>query len=220
MPLIEGYDQMKLEDYLDEIKYAVSRVIESIWHERVEAAALREEIDRLRKVAEENYSKAQYIQETAEDPDDVMLGVGIHWDTYFGEDKQQYYKTEELSVLVEKLATRDFSVSSLAGSLLQYAKQGLSAAYGKAGDWPNGRTVGSQSLKTIILAGRNQSEHWEEGDPGNAVKECFSILKAEFGEQFAFYDERNLAFELVDLLGWRSFDSFKADLLAMDVERE
>ena len=40
MPLIEGYDQMKLEDYLDEIKYAVSRVIESIWHEKGQSSCI------------------------------------------------------------------------------------------------------------------------------------------------------------------------------------
>ena len=73
---------------------------------KVKAAALREEIDRLRKVAEENYSKAQYIQETAEDPDDVMLSISIHYDAYLGEDKQQYYKTQELNVMVQKLATQ------------------------------------------------------------------------------------------------------------------
>jgi hypothetical protein len=29
----------------------------------------------------------------AEDPDDVMAGVGLYWENYFGADKEVYHKT-------------------------------------------------------------------------------------------------------------------------------
>lgn len=197
------------------MEYAVTRVIESLWHERDEAASLRKEIDELRKAATDNYARAQFIQQNAEDTDDLMMGVGIHWDTYFGEDKEQYYKSNDLDVLEERLTTREFSYSSLAGTLLQYAKQGLSASFGKPANWPNGRLVGSQDLKTIILESRNQSEHWEEGNPFPKVEQCFNTLAAEKGPEFAQYKTKNLAFEIVSMLGWRSYADFKNDLLSM-----
>jgi len=206
---------MTLTEYLNEMEYAVTRVIESLWHERDEAAGLRKEIDELRKVAADNYARAQFIQQNAEDTDDLMIGVGIHWDTYFGEDKEQYYKSKDLGVLEERLAAREFSYSSLAGTLLQYAKQGLSASFGKPANWPNGRLVSSQDLKTIILESRNQSEHWEEGNPFPKVEQCFNTLAAEKGPEFAQYKTKNLAFEIVSMLDWHSYADFKNDLLSM-----
>lgn len=206
---------MTIIDYLNEMEYAVTRVIESLWHEHNEADALMKEIEALKRAAEDNYARAHFIQQNAEDSDDLMLGVGIHWDTYFGEDKEQYYKSKDLESLVARLETREFSFSSLAGTLLQYAKQGLSASFGKPANWPLGRLIGSQPLKTVILEARNQSEHWEEGAPRAPVERCFEALTTEIGPQFGQYKTKNLAFEVVSLLGWRSFEDFKNDMMCI-----
>ena len=206
---------MKIEDYLDDIAYAASQVIVSLWHEHKEAEALRKEIDILKKTAEANYSRAMSIQQNAEDPDDLMMGVGMYWDTYFGEDKDQHYKSQDLKVLNDRLATREFSFASLAGTLLQFAKQGLSAVYGSPSNWPSGKAIGSQPLKTVILQARNQSEHWEEGNPRPPVEVCFQTLEVEKGNQFAHYKTKNLAFDVVSMLGWKAFSDFKSDMLTM-----
>ncbi len=206
---------MTLTDYLTEIEYAATQVIESLWHEHKEAEVLRKEIEALRKAVEENYARAHWIQQNAEDADDVMLGVGIHWDTYFGEDKDQYYKSKDLKDLEDRLVTREFSFASLAGTLLQFAKQGLSAVYGSPSNWPAGKAIGSQPLKVVILEARNQSEHWEEGNPRPRVEGCFQALEAEKGNVFGQYKIKNLAFEVVSMLGWNTFADFKNDMLSM-----
>lgn len=206
---------MTLIDYLNEMEYAVTRVIDSLWHEHNEADALLKEIVALKKAAEDSYARAHFIQQNAEDADDLMLGVGIHWDTYFGGDKDQYHKSKDLESLEARLRTKEFSFSSLAGTLLQFAKQGLSVSFGKPENWPLGRSIGSQTLKTVILEARNQSEHWEEGAPRAPVERCFKSLAAEIGPQFGQYKTKNLAFEVVSILGWRSFTDFKSDLLSM-----
>lgn len=207
---------MTLSEYLDEMEYAVCRVIESLWHEHDEAESLRSEIKELQQIAADNYRRAQFIQQNAEDPDDVMLGVGAYWDTYFGEDKDQHYKSNDLARIETRLAIREFSYSSLAGTLLQYAKQGLSASFGSPAHWPKGRLIGSQHLKTIILEARNQSEHWEEGKPKERVRHCFDTLASEIGPEFTEYRTKNLASKVVALFGWRSYAAFRSDLLSMN----
>lgn len=206
---------MNLSDYLNEMEYAASGVIELLWHEQSRAEMLRKEVEKLQRAAEENYERAHFIQQNAEGTDDLMLGVGMHWDTYFGEDKDQHYKSTDLATLEASLALREFSLSSLAGTLLQYAKQGLSASFGKPENWPLGRTIGSQNLKTIILEARNQSEHWEDGNPKQRVQQCFDTLAAEEASDFAEYRTSNMAFKVVSLLNWRSYAELKADLLSM-----
>lgn len=206
---------MDLSNYLNEMEFAANGVFELLWHEHREAEVLRVEIEKLQRTAAENYDRAHFIQQNAEDADELMIGVGMHWDTYFDEDKDQHYKSKDLAMLEASLALREFSISSLAGTLLQYAKQGLSASFGAPENWPHGRLIGTQNLKTIILEARNQSEHWEEGNPKPKVQTCFDTLTAEKSSDFAHYRTKNLAFKVVSLLEWRSYAEFKTDLLYM-----
>ena len=200
---------MTLPDYLIEIEYAATQIIEALWQEKHEAIALQKEIDVLQKITQDNYSRARFIQQDAEDPDDVMLGVGMYWDTYFGVDKDQYLKSTDLEALEDRLMARKFSFASLSGTLLQFAKQGLSVVYGSPTNWPPGKAIGSQSLKVVILQARNQSEHWEEGAPRAAVESCFQALEAEKGKQFGQYKIKNLAFDVISMLGWYTFFGFQ-----------
>jgi hypothetical protein len=61
---------------------------------------------------------------------DVMLATGAHWETYFGPDKESYHVASEVGDLKQVVDLHAFSVASLAGSLLQHAKQGLSLVHG------------------------------------------------------------------------------------------
>lgn len=206
---------MTIDDYLAEIDYAVTRVLDALWHEFVEADNLRKQIMALRAEMDHGYSRAEFIANNADDPDDVMLGVGGYWETYFGPDKDQFYKTKSLEELEARLSSKEFSFSSLSGSLLQYAKQGLSVAYGKPENWPDGRQIGTQALKTVILEARNQSIHWEEGNPRQRVKDCFDLLATDIDSKFSSYCAKNLAFDVVSMLGWKTVGEFKAELGAM-----
>src|SRR5438128_2112940 len=63
----------------------------------------------------------------------------------------------------------------------------------------------------LILQSRNQAMHWET-PLGNAVANCFRSMAA-VDPVFNQYQQRSLAFEVVDKLGWRTFDEFKASML-------
>ncbi len=198
--------------YLQEMRFAVEQVLEGLWKERAALDALQAELAELTRVVQQNYARAQTIADDALDADDVMLATGMHWDTYFGEDKERHGKDLERQQLEARLATRQFSMSALAGTALQYAKQGISVVHGGLASCPAGRSIGSVALKDVIWQGRNQASHWEEGRPHPPVVKCFEALRSEQDAAFGDYRVRSLADEVIALLAWRDWAAFEADM--------
>lgn len=206
---------MNMTEYLDEIEYAAANTIDSIWAENKTIDELTSEITRLKAVVEDNYQRANDLKEHSEDADDVMLGVGVYWENYFGEDKELYYKNKELTTLQSQVLTHKYSIAALSGSLLQNAKQGISAVHGGLAASPDGRLIGTQPLKTIIWQSRNQSMHWEDGTFHPPATAAFQTLISEIDPSFSDYTVRDMAFDVIELLGWRDFNSFKSDMLTL-----
>ena len=205
---------MNMTNYTHEIKYAVEAALATIWADVEELEILRQQLDRLTAETERGYRRAQAFQYD-EDPDDVMMGVGVHWDTYFGPDKERHEVATTVDDLNQKIQVREFSRSAMSASVLQYAKQGISIVHGGLQPCPNGRGVGSQPLKTIIWQGRNQSLHWEEGNPKQPVIDCFDQLDIDFGDEFTPYNTSNLAFNVVRILNWKTYESFESDMQSL-----
>lgn len=202
----------RVSNYLSEIEYAVTENFRSLWVQYEEANNVEQEIEKLDVVAQDNYNRAYFMQKNAESSEDLMDGVGLYWDTYFGADKEHYYKSKNLDSLKIELAEKQHSYSLLASSLLSFAKQLLSKMHGNPENWPLGRDIGSQKLTTIIQQARNQSQHWEEGRLRAPVTECFTRLFQDFGSPFDKYHEKNLAFEVVKVLDWKSYNDFQRDM--------
>ncbi|MBB6087959.1 hypothetical protein [Wenzhouxiangella marina] len=203
-----------MTNYTNEIKYAVEAALATIWADVGELEILRRQLDQLTAETESGYRRAQAFQYD-EDPDDVMMGVGIHWATYFGPDKERHEVATNVNDLNQRIQVREFSRSAMSASVLQYAKQGISIVHAGLQPCPNGRGVGSQSLKNIIWQGRNQSLHWEEGNPRQPVIDCFDQLAIDFGDEFTHYNTSNLAFNVVRTLNWREFESFETDMQSL-----
>lgn len=206
---------MDMNAYLVEIEYAASNTINLIWAEHNRIEELKVEIDKLAPIVEDNYRRAQTLQQYGEDIDDVMLGVGMHWENYFGDDKTLHHKNTQLGSALAQLVTHEFSIASLSGSLLQNAKQGISTVHGGLTACPDGRLIGTQALKTVIWQSRNQSMHWEDGSFHPPTTACFETLITEIDLKFSDYTNRDMAFDIVELLGWRDFNAFKADVLTL-----
>jgi hypothetical protein len=207
---------MAMSDYLKEIDYAARRVVQLIWRDRERLLLLEAKVALLTKQVQSDYGRGDFIAMNSEDADDVGIATGIYWETYFGADKDRYHKNKKLEKLVKQLAVRSFSFEALAGSLLQYGKQGVSLAHGGFANSPNGRSVGSQFLKHIIWQGRNQAIHWEEGNPHAPVQTCFEKLEKEFDRKFGEYKSRSMAADVVALLGWKTFPLFRSDMLSLN----
>src|SRR5438552_3847782 len=97
------------------------------------------------------------------------------------------------------------------------ARQLISTHHGGLTNCPNGRMVGHQPLKEVVWQGRNQAVHYEEDAPRQQVINCFNQLKADFGPQFEIANTppKNLAPQVVELLGWDDIDRFEADMRAV-----
>lgn len=206
---------MDMASYLEDMRFAVEQVLQGLWREREAHEALKAEIAKLTKVVEDNYARAESIAQDPLDADDVMLATGMYWETYFGEDKERHHSVQTEAQLAARLATRQFSLSALAATVLQYAKQGISVVHGNLGSCPHGRLVGSLNLKSVIWQGRNQASHWEEEKLHPPVVQCFETLKKEQDADFGDYNQRSLAYEVVALLNWRDWASFEEDMQSL-----
>ena len=121
--------------YLDEVEYAVTHLLDVIWKEHSTLSELQERLAPLEAATKAGYERAQAIWANAEDPDDVMMGAGAHWETYFGADKERHHVAQDADELKQLIDLHEFSVSSLAGSLLQHASresQSFTEAWGPA----------------------------------------------------------------------------------------
>ncbi|MFP5462616.1 MAG: hypothetical protein ACLGII_13780 [Gammaproteobacteria bacterium] len=203
---------MTLDEYLQATEYATRRLLEAIWHEQAEIEELSSEVRTLEQAVQAEYIAARIIIDDAETPDDVMLGVGRHWENHFGPDRDRHQRQQELGSLQAKRDARAFALGSLAAGLLHIAKQGLSIAFGKEEHWPDGRLVGTQPLKAVIRGARNQALHWEAVIRNQDTITTFEKLASDFGSPFDEFRAANLAMPVVDLLAWRAYDDYVADM--------
>lgn len=203
---------MDINTYLAEIEHAAGMVISEIHADGEQLARLRLELVTLTAATDDGYRRAAFLALNP-DLDDEGLGTAIHWDTYFGPDKERHHKAAEVLACEEKIAARSFSVAALSGNLLQYAKQGLSMRYGKKRDGcPVGREVVGLPVHEVVWQGRNQAMHWEEGEPHPPVSRCFDHLAANANPEFAKFRDQSMAYEIVLLLGWKTIDDFLRDM--------
>lgn len=211
-----GDPRMTLVEYLDATEFAARSLLDAIWHEQAEIEALSARVAILERQVQAEYMRAQSLIDHAEDPDDLMLGVGRHWENYFGPDRERHDQQQELEWLRGAREARASALGALAGNLLQVAKQGLSTAFGEEANWPDGRAVGSQTLKAVIRGARNQTIHWEEGQCRPATEQVFQGLAQDCGALFADYNTANLAMPVITLLGWRTYEDYVADMRRFD----
>jgi hypothetical protein len=202
-----------MEDYLNEIEFAVTPVLQAVWHEHVELEKMNAELGPLFEKVYAEYESMQSVARHAMSTGNVLLSRQA-WKNNSGDDLVLFQKNGDADALKRRIAARRFAVDALAGNLLQFAKQGISIVHGNLQNCPEGRYIGTQTLKSVIWCGRNQSLHWEEGSLSVKVMGCFRRLSIENGiSRFGMFTAKNLGFEVVQLLGWRTFKDFSSDLL-------
>ena len=152
-----------------------------------------------------------------EDFDEYQIQHKFNKMAKFHAEKNIANKRIEKERLELELVNKAESLNSLAMSLLQIAKQGISIEYNGLTLCPEGRLLKSESLKNVIWQGRNQSIHYEENNPHNQVKNCFTNLMTDFGNKFDIFSSNpsNKAKEIVELLEWNNYENYLNDMKSL-----
>lgn len=206
---------MRIQTYVPQIEHAVSIVIAEIHREREQLDAAERNFKAANAAADDGYRKAEFLNLNP-DLDDDFLGTAIYWDTYFGPDKEQHDADAEIARLQDLIRAKSFSMSALAGSLLQYGKQGISLQYGGVDTCPAGRTIEGFPIRDLIWYGRNQALHWDDHNfRGKTAAFLDSLANTKAGP-FLDYKTRSLSLDFINLLKWKDIGDFKLDLLSLD----
>ncbi len=205
-----------MNQYLVDTKFAAQSLIETIHKEEKILTSLTEQFDKLKKVFDHlfwDYSTA----DTHEDFNELQVQHKFIQMAKFDEDNNLKGKKAELDTLSQSIFAKKDSMDSLSMSLLQIAKQGVSIVHGNPANCPLGRNLGAESLKNVIWQGRNQSIHYEEGNPNQRVKDCFTNLANDFGSEFDLTVNYTLnkARKIIGLLDWDTYDNYQNDMISL-----
>ena len=206
-----------MNNYITDTKFAITELIRLISSEEKELQQLNV---KLQKANEELGRRYLEFQASEFGIDDNM--TDIHLQRAYGEfysygqsvvrPLQQQINQTKLS-----LAAKDNSIKALCGALLQIAKQGISTVHNGLTNCPNGRNIGSQTLKNVIWQSRNQSMHYEESTIRpyhQPVIDCFNSLHKDYGNTFIL-SNINLAKDIVELLGWKDYSQYEQDMVSL-----
>ena len=129
------------------------------------------------------------------------------------EGKQEEAKkdiTERLNNALASIGASVESMSSLAGSILQIAKQVLSLRHSGKPKLTSAKNVGSQSIVEVIWEGRNHAMHWDEGAPRAPVRIMLDNLAKDLGITIEIGNNNCLS--ILGALEWSSTDAVIKDL--------
>jgi hypothetical protein len=198
--------------YIANTKFATDTLIHAIFHEEEELARLVAGLNAAQRQHVDLGEGANFLAMNP-DLDDEGLGQlkGMEaWETRNKIARMDEHKRE----LEQSIVAKEAATTALCGSLLQIAKQGLSLKYGeKVENCKPGRMIKSLGIQEIIWAGRNQSMHYEEGEPTNKhTRKVFATLEAEHGPQFCAKHKTNLARLVINLLQWTTVAKYTDDM--------
>ena len=117
---------------------------------------------------------------------------------------------ERIDHFLSEIGSTSESLSCLAGTVLQLAKQTLTLAYQTKANIPTAICVGTQSLSEIIWEGRNHSMHWEEGNPRPPMIQMFTNLSNDFG--ITLNQGENNSLSILGAIDWTSPERVIDDL--------
>jgi hypothetical protein len=191
--------------YINETKYAITNLIQLFNYEKDKLSNLISERNALEKYSKQLFeNNKKYLN-----PETVLELSGF--------DSTLKQKWENIGDCIYSIMVNEPSVLIFAGSILQIAKQGISTVHHDLVHSPNGRVIGSQPIKNIIWQSRNQAMHYEDHQFSNAVVNCFSILKNDFGNDYSEdkYRNENMSRRIIELLGWTDYDTYENDMVLL-----
>lgn len=203
-----------MKKYLEETKFAASSLIDLIWADFEHLEGLK---DRLKKLTAEFDIRYQLFLANEFHP------AANHYHAqmakaYEGIAQPKAELESQIQGVSERIDAKSASIAALSGAILQIAKQCISLKYGKPQNAPAGDDIGGILIKDILWEGRNQSIHYENPkEISDNVVTLFAELDAlrADGETWDARSQTNFAFEIVQLLGWRTYGDFEGHLKSL-----
>ena len=200
--------------YTDDTEFAVRNLIDLVTREE---AALAEKLTLL-ETAEQRLRVYQWDFQTSDlndDFSDAYVMAAFARAARAAQERDGVRR--EVDALQATVGAHQVAVQAICGSILQIAKQGLSLVHGGLATAPRGRLIGTSHLKDIVWQARNQASHYDEGNFRPPVVALFEALEASHGSSFslAIHEQKNLAKQVVHLLGWTTYDGYIADARAL-----
>ncbi len=205
---------MRMTEYLKEIEHAATETLRLVWPEQEQYEALEAKLAALGDEITDTHERVAWLQ-TNPDFDDDLQSTAVYWESYFGPEKEAFHADAEKRSIEALIAARRFSTDTQSGNILQYAKQGIYLVHRGLNACPEGRHIGLLPMRDVIWQGRNQAIHWDEGRFTPPVRTVFEGLARDIDPKFSAFTSRNMAFEVISLLGWRGFTDFERDLLSL-----
>ncbi|MBL8597382.1 MAG: hypothetical protein JNL14_06555 [Devosia sp.] len=197
--------------YAEDVDYASANLIKLMSHEEGELAHLWNQLDTEQRAV----AHFQWDFETSDLNEDFSDAyVHAAFARMAKADQHAQDLRVRVSALEASIGARRLAVQAISGALLQVVKQGIAVVHGSLADAPAGRKVGSVNLKDVVWQGRNQSLHFEENEFRQPLKDVFRALAENYGDAFCLekHAGQNLAKSVVWLLGWNSYDQYRADI--------
>tara|TARA_R110000803_G_scaffold49331_5_gene102548 strand:- start:1346 stop:1990 length:645 start_codon:yes stop_codon:yes gene_type:complete len=202
--------------FIDDVNYATKNLISLLGNEKTQIAELSAQLSS----AEAKFEHFHWDFKTSDLNDDFSDAHVHHAFVKMAEAKKDRDAIEaQIGTLKSVILNRKMALQSLSGALLQIAKQGISIAHGRLGACPDGRMIGQSKLKEVVWQARNQSLHYEERRLWKPVLDLFNQMVADFDDRFSLviYPNKNMAEDVIDVLGWIEYSRFESDMLMLAV---
>lgn len=204
-----------MHPYQAQVQHAASSIVQALYNERQELSRVRDEQRAAEAELRDIQLRVSFLSLNP-DLDDDGIGTSEHWRGHFDVAPLADRKKEDADMLASALAAREASTEALATALLHIAHTAMAKINEGLQNTPEGRDIGTLKLRGVVWQARNQAmHHFEEKEQNDFLQNVFDTLANERGPAFKAYKTRNLAFEVVELLGWESMDQFNQDLAAL-----
>lgn len=202
--------------FLQNTEFAARKLFEGISWELRKVSQLENEINQLMASAEDFRSLADKTAEEFEkgiNVEHTELASKLYIVRAAWAKTDANSKRTELTELLLEVKDKELSISTLAGAVLQMAKQGISIAYNYPERAPRVRRIAGIELAEIIWQGRNQAMHFECAITP-AVEQVFKSLESTFGSRFSLTSNpnRNMAWYVLEVLEWFSYEKYASDM--------
>lgn len=198
-------------NYLRDTEYAVKSLIQVIVRDNQDLTELKTK--RKSKEIELNHLKASFSEmENSDDYDELKLQFA--YQKVGKANNEKVILMLEIDKLKYSIENKKISLSALSMSILQIARQGISAHKHYTKGCNKCRKIAGVSLCQIIWEARNQSIHHEKAKYEPAQELCFQKLNKQYRGKFDLISnpKKNFAYDVLELLEWINYDKYVEDM--------